>query len=174
MAISGPGSTPYGGHTGAVYTGVGLRPGRGHCGHRRRRRDDAVWDARTGQQQHQLTGHTAAVISVAYAPDGATLATGSHDGFVRIFNAVTGQQQHQLTGHTRGVNAVAYAPDGAHLATGGDIRLSGFGTRVTECKLTVLGLVLPAGLGRPLLAGVRSDAPANATLSQLPSSGVAC
>ena len=78
-----------------------------------------IWDARTGQQQHQLTGHTGPVWSVAYAPDGATLATGGGDGTVRIWDARTGQQQHQLAGHTGPVHAVAYAPDGATLATGG-------------------------------------------------------
>ena len=79
-----------------------------------------IWDARTGQQQHQLTGHTGPVYAVAYAPDGATLATGGDDGTVRIWDARTGQQQQQLTGHTGPVYAVAYAPDGATLATGGD------------------------------------------------------
>ena len=81
-----------------------------------------IWDARTGQQQQQLTGHTGRggqVLAVAYAPDGATLATAGGDGTVRIWDARTGQQQQQLTGHTGPVNAVAYAPDGATLATAG-------------------------------------------------------
>jgi eukaryotic-like serine/threonine-protein kinase len=34
-----------------------------------------IWDTRTGQQQHQLTGHTGPVTAVAYAPDGLTLAS---------------------------------------------------------------------------------------------------
>ena len=79
-----------------------------------------IWDTRTGQQQHQLTGHTGPVRSVAYAPDGATLATGGSDDTVRIWDTHTGQQQHQLPGRTHWLNAVAYAPDGATLATGGD------------------------------------------------------
>jgi WD40 repeat protein len=59
------------------------------------------------------------VNAVAYAPAGATLATGGDDGMVRIWDARTGQQQqHQLTGHNGTVNAVAYAPAGATLATG--------------------------------------------------------
>ena len=64
-------------------------------------------------------GHTGPVRSVAYAPDGATLATGGDDGTVRIWDARTGDQQRQLAGHTGPVLSVAYAPDGATLATGG-------------------------------------------------------
>jgi WD40 repeat protein len=79
-----------------------------------------IWDTRTGQQQHQLTGHTASVNAVAYAPDGATVATAGEDSTVRIWDTRTGQQQHQLTGHTSEVWSVAYAPDGATLATGGN------------------------------------------------------
>ena len=59
---------------------------------------------------------------MAYAPDGATLATGGGDRTVRIWDARTGQQQHEFAGHTGWVLAVAYAPDGATLATGGDDR----------------------------------------------------
>src|SRR5262249_1381326 len=36
-----------------------------------------LWDARTGEQRHTLAGHGSFVSSVAFAPDGHTLATGS-------------------------------------------------------------------------------------------------
>ncbi len=64
-------------------------------------------------------GHAGLVLAVAYAPDGAALATGGGDGTVRIWDTRTGQQQHQLTGHTDWVRSVAYAPDGGTLATAG-------------------------------------------------------
>jgi WD domain, G-beta repeat/KAP family P-loop domain len=51
-----------------------------------------IWDAATRQQQRQLTGHTGPVRSVAYAPDGATLASGGDDGSVRIWNRRNGTQ----------------------------------------------------------------------------------
>jgi WD40 repeat protein len=67
-------------------------------------------------------GHAGQVLSVAYAPDGATLASGGDDGVVRIWDAHTGQQLQQLqqlTAPPGKVDSLAYAPDGATLASGG-------------------------------------------------------
>ena len=40
-------------------------------------------DAVTGEHKRTLTGHTAGVMSIAFSPDSATLASGSWDGTVR-------------------------------------------------------------------------------------------
>ena len=75
---------------------------------------------RTGSA-HPLTGHTGAVNSVAFAPDGHTLATGSGDKTVILWDVRDPTRPHRLghplTGHTGAVNAVAFAPDGHTLAT---------------------------------------------------------
>jgi hypothetical protein len=46
-----------------------------------------LWDTRTWQLRTTLRGHRADVSSVAFAPDGQTLATSSRDGTIRFWSA---------------------------------------------------------------------------------------
>ncbi|MFD5615200.1 trypsin-like peptidase domain-containing protein, partial [Kitasatospora sp. NPDC127060] len=62
--------------------------------------------------KRRLTGHTDKVLSVAFSPDGHTVATGSADGTARLWDAATGQTRTTLTGHTGAVASVAFSPDG--------------------------------------------------------------
>ena len=72
----------------------------------------ACGDAVTGEPEDTLTGHRGYVWSVAFSPDGATLASSSSDGAVRLWDTKRGRSKDTLTGHTGSVRNVAYAPDG--------------------------------------------------------------
>jgi len=45
-----------------------------------------LWDAETGQELRTLSGHSGWVNAIAFSPDDQTLASGSCDGQVRLWD----------------------------------------------------------------------------------------
>jgi transcriptional regulator with XRE-family HTH domain len=73
-----------------------------------------------------LEGYSDTVLSVAFSPDGTTLASGDNDGTVQLWDVATRQPTGLSLSNAGAVNWVAFSPDGKTLATGdvaGTVRL---------------------------------------------------
>ncbi|NJO19542.1 MAG: hypothetical protein HC838_05040, partial [Spirulinaceae cyanobacterium RM2_2_10] len=62
--------------------------------------------------------HDGPIASLAIAPDGRFLVSGSHDKTVKVWNLYTGQLLYTLAGHSDWVSAVAIAPNNRTLSSG--------------------------------------------------------
>jgi WD40 repeat protein len=95
---------------------------------------DAI--ARLGTLRWRLGGY---IHGLAFAPDGKTVASGSIDNTVRLWDADSGKELRSFPGHDPWVVSVAISPDGKLLASGGAgkrIHLCDLATgkKIRECK----------------------------------------
>lgn len=77
----------------------------------------SVCDPASGKLQCKLEGHTAPVYAFSWSRDGKTLATGSADATVRLWEIPSGSPLATYKGHTSLVQAVTWMPDGKSLAS---------------------------------------------------------
>ncbi|RPA86372.1 WD40 repeat-like protein [Ascobolus immersus RN42] len=97
-----------------------------------------IWDCNTETPMHTLKGHKGWVLSVSWSPDAQYIATGSHDGGVRLWDPKTGKPHgDDMKGHTKWVTALSWEP--YHLWEGDAVRFASSskdGTiRVWDAKL---------------------------------------
>jgi WD40 repeat protein len=72
-----------------------------------------------GQEKGKLRGHTNSVTCLAFRPDGETLASGSEDGTIKVWDVASRSELFELTGVSdTPPTSVAYSPDGRVLAIG--------------------------------------------------------
>jgi WD40 repeat protein len=104
--------------------------------------------------------HSRYVLSVAFSPDGKTVASGSMDTTSKLWNVATGRQLSYLLGHSGDVTSVVFSPDGRtvasasadktiyiwELATGRSLlTLTGHLSRVTSLSFSPNGKILASG-----------------------------
>ena len=88
-----------------------------------------------------LRGHDSDVRSVAFSPDGESLATGGFDNNIRLWDVdsleVLGEP---LVGHLSAIHSIAFSPDGSILASGG-----------ADDKIFLWDVTSQEALGEPLI-----------------------
>jgi WD40 repeat protein len=78
-----------------------------------------LWDLVLGRERATLRGHSASVISMAFAPDGRSLASAAGttvDPGVRIWDLSTGRMKRRISDSGPAIAALAYSPDGRLIA----------------------------------------------------------
>jgi len=90
--------------------------------------------------KHILRGHEQEVSSLAWAPDGSKLASGSLDHSVRLWNLNQPATPLVVNKHTLGVLSVTWRPDSTQLASGGkDNIIQIYNTTDTSVDQTYIG-----------------------------------
>jgi len=70
-----------------------------------------------GRSLDDPRGGTVGATTVAFAPDGTTLAVGQQDGEITLWDPSTGHKRATLDGHREFVAVLAFSPDGTTLAS---------------------------------------------------------
>ena len=85
-----------------------------------------LWDGKTGEHLHTLTGHTRSVTALTFSPDGKTLVSSDEYETIRVWDTESGNLQSTMKWRDRtSTHALAFSPKGRFLASGhgGGVRL---------------------------------------------------
>ena len=78
-----------------------------------------IWNVDGGQPRLVSTvrGHADAILGVAFSPDATTIATGSYDRLVKLWDVASGRETRTLKEHSDAVYDVAFTSDGRHVVS---------------------------------------------------------
>jgi WD40 repeat protein/class 3 adenylate cyclase len=68
--------------------------------------------------QHTLSGHIDVIRQISWSPNGLTLASGSKDKTIMLWDSASGELKRKLEGHEEEVWGISWSPDGLTLASG--------------------------------------------------------
>jgi WD40 repeat protein len=74
---------------------------------------------KTAKLRNSVTGQRTTVWSLAFSPGGQTLASGSLDGKIVLWDVASGKSLQEVWSHQGAVTSLAFAPDAGTLASGG-------------------------------------------------------
>ena len=100
---------------------------------------DAI-DIRSHDERYRFVNE-ASMDCPAFSPDGSSLASGSDDRTVRLWDVETGVPQHVIPAHRNKVESIAFSPDGRTIASGdksGTLSFSHVKTGRLLCSLDLL------------------------------------
>jgi hypothetical protein len=112
------------------------------------------WNGTTAKLKRSAFAHDAAILSLAYSPDGATLFSGSADRRIKAWDAATLQERHVYNNLADWPQTLAVNPHGAQLAAG-----------LANGDLILFDATAPKKLrdllksGQPVAAAVRASFP---------------
>ncbi|MFM9263798.1 serine/threonine-protein kinase [Tychonema sp. BBK16] len=131
-----------------------------------------LWNLDNGMLLGTLKGHSSDVRSIAFSPDGLTIASASHDNTIKLWRVNTRELLYTFYGHTNHVTSIAFHPDGKTLASGSDdltvklwslnsrklIRtLKGHSAQVLSVAFSPDGQTLVSSSGRNELSGTAEN-----------------
>src|SRR5262249_11449312 len=75
------------------------------------------WETAHGKPVGACMGHKQGILSLAFSADGKTLASGSHDNTIKLWNTATRQELLSISHPGAGFGGLLFSPDGQLLVT---------------------------------------------------------